>query len=173
MPLPTHVEDVVRDVRTRASKRVERWRNDIKRVEDKANADTNALYDAAAEYIVTGIAVPQRGSLWVNAEIHSIGWGHRGFNWSSFFRQLAREMERPYVYASAGGVRLPNRRYCDPLLAMWTLTDKGVVRIHRYTTYTTVGPTTWEQRHKFAGLVEGWKRACATEPKMRAALRLP
>lgn len=159
--------------------------NDLFSADKQRSERLEVLDRFTVDWLTTGIAkLPL-----VNFDglrLHGYGWGHYGFSWRRYMRDLAGELHRPVVYMShatafvQGGkyntvpiITVQKFAYTRPLIAGLLLLPKDNVRqLSGHNKY-------WEfwlqDTPELAGqeVVDDWLRKCAADPDMRRALRLP
>jgi hypothetical protein len=151
------------------------------RVESANNAHSTfvqTLTRATHEYLDTGIAkYPDH-----EGYVGWVRWGYRSsFNFFSYFKQLAKEHSRPFVWVQHNTIRIERRRYTEPLMGMFLLdgyrlgvrsrsptVDEHTITYWANTTYWQV----YLRGETAAARKEMWLNMCKTEPLMRRALRL-
>jgi hypothetical protein len=152
------------------------------RVESANNAHSTfvqTLTRATHEYLETGIAsypdYNKGHTGWVR-------WGDRSyFNFFSYFKQLAKEHSRPFVWVHHNTIRIERRRYTEPLMGPFLLDgerlpDTYTGRLHQHPATYIANATYWQvylNGETAAARMEMWLAMCKTEPLMRRALRLP
>lgn len=139
---------------------------------------SKALNEATTNYILTGFArIPEDGRYWN-------GWlkeGHRTyFRWDHYFRKLAKDLGRPFVFLpSASALVVSRRKYTEPLIAQflliqqegagrWSHPDEKTPVMYRKTN------DRWYYRfhETMAPVIEAWLVECRTNPEFRKALKL-
>jgi hypothetical protein len=150
-----------------AAQHVEYWNGVLRE-------DLELLTKVTNNYILTGIADVQRN--W-GLRVPTPGCYRGSMLWSTYFRYLAKEMRRPFVFTtkwshtSTRELRIEKRSYTEPLIATFVLladTKAGVRQTHGYT-------TAW--RFAFDGeegeaIFQDWKQRCQKDRALRLALRL-
>jgi hypothetical protein len=93
------------------------------------------LSEAFAEYVMTGVGRQHDESLYIRE-------GQRGgFFWRKYFRALARDMKRPFVWFSVGSgsfaeLHIAKRKYCAPLMSsLWLVGSQSDTVIYHYNRY--------------------------------------
>jgi hypothetical protein len=128
------------------------------------------------EFLQTGIATPV-GIGWAGW----VHWGERSsFTSYKYFKRVARDAKRPFVYLNGNILTIEKRRYTQPLVAPFLLAGNVVTdkwRIHADPQRSTVVfscPTYWRihVRSEEDELLKVWREKCATDRVMRRALRL-
>jgi hypothetical protein len=159
----------------------------VARATDQAENANNAhstfvqtLTRATHEYLDTGIAkYPDH-----EGYVGWVRWGDRShFNFFSYFKQLAKEHSRPFVWVTHNSttIRIERRKYTEPLVASFLLDGYrlgvGSSRPpHECPITYWANPTYWQVNlhdETATARMEMWLNMCRTEPLMRRALRLP
>lgn len=155
----------------------EREMQNLKSNIDRTKAFAEALNRATADYVLTGIGkIPESPAYsWVGW----VRWDQRTyFQWDCYFAGLARDLKRPFVYATDHALIVQRRRYTEPLIGSFLLTATkmkhrwdsiGAGVSYRHTSdrwyFHFYGDVAQELRKR-------WLEDCKTNPEYRRALRL-
>jgi hypothetical protein len=152
--------------------------NQIDRSREQQINFTEALRKGTANYVRTGIASAPTG-VWA-------GWVTDGENgkwlWTHYFRQLAKEMHRPFVYYnwSQNRLEIQRRRSTEPLVAGFLLAARQLPCMPNYwaappkeLAYYT-GTRSWYiyYGNSTKEIIDAWCEAAPRDPAMRVALGL-
>jgi hypothetical protein len=138
----------------------------------KRNKEAQTLItEATMKFLQTGIAEPPDERYW---GMYWVRWGYRShFNWHPYFRLLAKDTKRPFVFLQkySPNLTISKRKYTAPLVASLLLAaqnpESGVRMCQN-----TVNWNFWFTGDNGALLLQHWKDQCAIDPTMRKALRL-
>lgn len=143
----------------------------------RKNLDENiAKLKERTDHFITNGWADLRQRPWLPLQVHSTGWGKKGWRWSQYFRQLAKSMKRPFVHVYEGGfynyqtrewrgnpvLCIPKRKYLNVLSAQFWLLD---IR----TSHNTVE---W-QWSLTPEQFDAWVEFARTDKDARKALKLP
>jgi hypothetical protein len=182
--LPAQYTRVKSAINERFEKNVKDYLERIKGEQKATEREITLLTERTLDWMTTGIVdLSQRGD-YIGVHLHGMGWGSRGFVWSQYFRQMCKDLRRPYVwiarsYSYNEGIHtttleVPNRRYCDPLIASFRLlVETGTAPVEKaFSAKHSIIRFNFF-REEGAQLVDAWREQCRVDPVMRKALRLP
>ncbi len=159
---------VVAELKARAEKVRKDAIAQLEHVTSQKAEEFQRLSNATHAFLTLGYAEVSWDKLgYIDVRCHGIGWGQRGFHWLRYFREVAREARRPLVTVGANFIRIPRRRYTEPLTAGFALLAESVVRVEHATNYRV-----FHFAYEANSLIDTWKAQCATDPVFRRALRL-
>jgi hypothetical protein len=139
------------------------------------------LHQVAMAFLRYGIVdLDNRG--WIDAKIHGVGWGRKGFRWEAFIRSLAKEHNRPAVYKLHNRYCLPKRVAFHKVVGALHLAPSTVVQVHSNTVqwfvmfqkvpgWGTSDPT--PDQVAAAEIETHWLQQFQSNRDFRKALRLP
>src|SRR5512139_3726986 len=158
----------------------ERLTADIQMCNGRLNNFQRALTLQTTEFVRTGIGRPGKDPKGDYLWTWWLHWGQRSyFNWRTYFRQLAKDTHRPFVYLKDDdSLEIERKKYTDPLIAGFLLVaekrdDGRSLYAENRVTYSSC-QSLW--RFRFSGdtkeQLSDWVKLCATDHRMRKALRL-
>ena len=184
--LPETYNHVFKEINSRTGQLVRGYQASIERANQQHREELNHLTIATLDYLRTGVAELSKYNQHISVQMHGTGWGQRGFSWKQYFRALAAEHKRPFVFTSVGWVyhgygekptihsghyiTMPKRRYLSPLMGLFNLVkgDMDGVKVEHNTQDTTVTLT----GDQATVMYRQWLEMVTTEPECRKALRL-
>ena len=162
-------------------KRLER---DLHDMNETTKREQLALSKVTLTYLSTGLAI-DHDLPYMTCSPHRYGWGASTFSWKQYFRGLAKETKRPFVYARKGThydwvqppgesryapywhLRMPALKRLAPLYSALLLYDPEVCE--RNTGYTTLHEFTFKGNLGVEAFNE-WRKFVTTDLVCRKLL---
>jgi hypothetical protein len=177
---------VLAAIKVAQDERMKHAMSTLQRTQSRAHEQMELLSRVTAQFLATGIAdLTDADPIW-DLDYHYTNFGHKGWKWHRYIRDVAKEAGRPYCttakakhgrylrrndnsneYISQRYLWITKRKYTQPLVSMFMLVGDCAQVTHdtRHWNITLEGT---DGEDAFAT----WRNECASNPGYLKALKL-
>jgi hypothetical protein len=175
--MTTEYQKALKHLERQLNVAVEINQNNIKRTQERVSEQMAHITSVAAEFLSTGIADITDKHYLYDMKYHGLGFGHLGWRWPRFIKDLAIENKRPAVITWRAATYRPEStirrieiskfKYTQPLVSMFMLLgDYSIVRQDSRWFYVTLNGNQGDEAYAT------WRKECASNPGYLRALRI-